>query len=292
MKNFIKNIIIIIILILIFIKRPEVFSSIIKGINLWKENILPSIFPILIMSDLILSTNIINIISNILGPLFSKVFKVSKVSSYAFFMSIISGCPANAKYIKDLYNNGIINKNEVIKVLSMSLLYNPILILSITSYLKFKDQIYLIITNFMSNIIIGLINRNYKCHITNRDINPKEFNLINSISNSIDILLLILGSIITFTALNALLPINHPLLSGFLEITNGINLINNYHIIYKYRLIFTSILMGFGGFSILTQIKSIYKDTSLDYSLYYKSRIIHIILMIIFSYLKVIYKLL
>ena len=286
MKNIIKNIIIITILILIFIKRPEVIDSIILGTNLWKDNILPSIFPILIMSDLILNSNLINIISELTGSLFSKLFNVSKISSYAFFMSMISGCPSNAKYIKDLYNANIIDQNEVVKMLSMSLFYNPLLILSITSFLNHNDQIFLIICNFISNIIIGLINRNVKCQISNNNINIKEFNLINSISNAIDVLLLILGSIITFTAINALLPINHPLLSGFLEITNGINSINNLPINYKYTLIFSGILMGFGGLSILTQIKSIFKDTPLDFSLYYKSRIIHIILMIIFSYIR------
>ena len=45
-----------------------------------------------------------------------------------------------------------------------------------------------------------------------------------------------------------------------------------------YKLIFTVIMMSFGGLSILMQIKSILKDANLDYSLYYKSRIIHLVL--------------
>lgn len=241
----------------------------------------------MIISDFILSTNLINIISNLIGPIFTKLFKTSKYSAYVFIMSVFSGCPTNAKYINDLYQNNVIVKEEVVKILSMSLLYNPILILTITSFLNYKDSVYLIICNILSNIIIGLINRNYKCNISNKDIKSKDFSLVNSISNSINVLLLILGSIITFTALNSLLPINHPLLSGILEITNGINLINSLNGLYKYKLIFTGILMGFGGFSILTQIKSIFKDTSIDYSLYYKSRIIHIILMLGFCYIKV-----
>ncbi len=286
MKNIIKNIVIIIILVLIFLKRPEVISSIINGTNLWQTSILPSIFPIVIISDFILSTNLINVISNLVGPVFSLVFKTSKYSAYVFIMSAFSGCPTNAKYINDLYQNKVIDKEEVVKILSMSLLYNPILILTITSFLDYKDSIYLIVSNILANIIIGIINRNYKCNILNKNINSKDFSLVNSISNAINVLLLILGSIITFTALNSLLPINHPLASGILEITNGINLINMFNFKYKYKLIFAGILMGFGGFSILTQIKSIFKDTSIDYSLYYKSRIIHILLMLGFCYLR------
>ncbi len=286
MKNLVKNIFIIIILVLLFIKRPIIISNIINGIDLWKRSVFPSIFPIIIISDLILSSNLINIISNIFGPLFSKIFKLSKYSSYVFLMSLLSGSPTNAKYILDLLNNKAIDNKEAIKVLSMSLNYNPLLILSITTYLKYEDRLYLIIVNIISNLIIGLFNRNYKCNINNNSIKSKKFNIVESINNSINILLLILGSIITFITLSSIIPIKHPLISGILEITNGLNIINNIDYLYKYKMIFTSILMGFGGFSILIQIKSIFKDTSLDYSLYYKSRIIHIIIMILFCYVR------
>ncbi len=287
MRNFIRNILIIIILILIFIKRPLVILAVINSLKLWQESILPSVFPIIIMSDLILSSNIINIISKYIGPLFTRIFKVSKYASYVIIMSFLSGCPTNAKYIKDLLDNNVIDNNEGIKLLSMSLLYNPILILSITSYLNYQDSIYLIMANLLANLIVGLLNRNYKCNNMSNNFKIKEFNLIASISKSIDIVMLILGCIITFAVLNSILPINHPLLSGILEITNGINGINNINILYKYKLIFTGILMGFGGLSILTQIKSIFKDTSLDYTLYYKSRIVHILLMLGFCYLRI-----
>lgn len=284
MKNFIKSIIIIIILILLYLKRPLVIYSIIEGFDLWKSNIFPSIFPIMILSDFILSSNLILIISNVTGPLFAKCFKVSKYAAYIFIMSFFSGCPTNAKYIKDLLTQGVITNEEASKILSMSLLYNPILIFTITSYLEFKDSVLLILVNLLANIVIGLINRNYNCNLINKEIDIKGFNLVDSIGNAINVLLLILGSLITFISINTLLPYHHPLITGILEITNGIEMIEHYNISYKYKLIFSSILMGFGGFSILFQIKSIFKDTLIDYSLYYKSRIIHILLMIIFGY--------
>ena len=165
MKNIIKNSLVFTILIFIFIKRPEVISGILDGVDLWNKYVFPSIFPILIISDLILSTNIINLISNICGGIFKTIFKVSKYSSYVFFMSLFSGSPSNAKYINDLLVNNIIDKNEAIKILSMSLLYNPLLIISITSFLDIKDTFYLLGSNVLANIIVGLINRNYKCNI-------------------------------------------------------------------------------------------------------------------------------
>lgn len=285
MKIFIKNLLIIATLILLFIKRPLVINGALNALNIWTKNIFPSIFPIMVLSDLIISSNIIIYISNIIGPLFKKLFKINKYSSYPIIMSMVSGSPTNAKYIKDLLNNKNISLKEAEKILSMSLFYNPLLILNITTYLNINDRIYLVITNIIANIIIGLINRNYNCDYQVASIKPSSFSLNNSINNAISILLNILGIITIFSILNAIIPFKHPLIAGVLEITSGLNEMNRI-ITYKYKLIFTSLLMGFGGLSIISQIKSIFKDTCIDYSLFYKSRIIHIFLMLLFSYIR------
>ena len=116
----------------------------------------------------------------------------------------------------------------------------------------------------------------------------RNFNLINSISKTIDTLMLVLGSLVLFIALSSLISYDHPLLDGIFEITNGIK--ENFFIEnYNYQLLFTGILMSFGGLSIQTQIKSILKDYKLEYSLFYKSRIIHLIFFILILQLKVIF---
>lgn len=289
MKNIVKNTFILLILTLIIIKRPLVIEGVINGIDLWNKKVFPSIFPLLIVSDYILSTNLIIIISNTIGIFFSKIFKVSKYGSYVFLMSLFSGCPANAKYINDLLNNQLIKEDEAVKLLSMSLLYNPVLIISLTSFLKLSDSILLILFNIIINLLIGLFNRNKPCVINNnKPFQIKKFNIVNSISNAINTLLLILGAIVTFIIITSILPIKHPLINGIFEITNGLNSINNYDFLYNYKLLFSGILLSFGGLSIITQIKSIFKDASLDYSLFYKSRIIHLILFISLIYLKII----
>lgn len=278
MKNIIKNIFIIITLILLFIKRPIVIKDTMQAIDLWSKAIFPSIFPIIILSDIIISTNIIEIISNTIGPIFKKLFKTTKYASYVFIMSSLTGSPSNAKFIKDLLDNKVISNEMAIKILSMTYLYNPLLIIAITPYLAFKDQLYFIILNIIINLIIGLINRNYNAKDYDIKIKEKAFSLPESISKGINILLLILGSLVIFNNISGLFNINHPLFKGTLELVGGLKLLNTFNITYKYKKIFTAILLSFGGISIITQIKSIFKDTPLDYSLFYKSRIIHLAL--------------
>lgn len=278
MNKLIRIVFILIILILFYVNRDMAFEGIIRGINIWNNSLFPSIFPILIISDFILSSDLIYYINKIFGSLFRRLFKVCSYGSYVFIMSMFSGCPSNAKYINDLINSKVINKDEAIKILSMSLLYNPLLIIAITPYLKLNEQLFILIVNLICNIIVGLLNRNYKANISTNNYIKKNFNLVNSISNAINTLLLILGSVCLFMGLSFILPFSHPLITGIFEITSGISMINLFEVDSYYKIIFTVIMMSFGGLSILMQIKSILKDADLDYSLYYKSRIIHLVL--------------
>lgn len=289
MKTKLLNLTAILLFIIVLFKRDLVTSNILLGMDLWSKQIFPNLFPIFIISDFIISTNVIEILSKLIGPIFNKLFKISKYASYVFFMSMISGCPSNAKYVNDLLDNNLIEVKEASKILAMSLLYNPLLILALTSFLTLKDQIFIILINIIINLIIGLMNRNYQCNYNNYNFNKKNFNLINSMNNSINTLFLILASIVTFSAITALLPINHPLLTGIFEITAGLNNISLFNFKYQYILLFTGILLSFGGLSIHVQIKSILKKYPIDYSLFYRSRIIHLVLYFIFIYIYLLF---
>ena len=284
MKNNLKNMLILLLIVLIIWRRPVIITSIISAINIWLNSLFPSLFPFLIISDLIISTNLINQIMWLFSPIFNYLFKVSGYGAYVFIMSLISGCPSNAKYIKDLLDNQLIKEVEAIKILSMSLLYNPLFILTITSFLKPIHSWLIIIFNMIINLIIGLINRRVKCDYQTANFIPKKFNLVDTLNNTINTLLLILGALVLFIAISSLINIDHPLYSGIFEITNGLKKIsdlNNDNL----KLIFIAILLSFGGLSIHLQIKSILKDYKLDYSLFYKSRIIHLILFLLLIYL-------
>lgn len=284
MKNILKNILFLLLLCLCLIKRPDLINGIIYGIDLWKTCLFPSIFPLLILSDFALSTNIIKLISESIGKFFKIIFNIPKEAAYVLFMAFFTGCPSNAKYIKDLLDNQIIDNISAIKILSMAQLYNPNLIITITTFLTFKNKLFLIIGNLFCNFLIGLINRHIKCNYSECSKKQISFSLTNSMSNAINTLLGILGSIVTFSALTSIFKINHPLFTGIFEITNGISKINTDEI---NALFMCAIMLSFGGLSIIYQIKGILKEYKLDYTLYYKSRIIHLFLFLILTFIYI-----
>ena len=106
--------------------------------------------------------------------------------------------------------------------------------------------------------------------------------LTNSIKNTMNTLLMILGTISIFFLLNAIInPLNIPLVSGFLEISQGLNSLIALDTSLKLKELLTIFIMSFGGLSIHLQIKGILSDTPISYLSFLKGRIIQTILSII-----------
>ena len=99
---------------------------------------------------------------------------------------------------------------------------------------------------------------------------------------------MILGTISFYMLLTfiitSLLPNNcliKTIISGFLEITNGLNTMTSLNILNKIKEIIASAIISFGGLSIHTQIKAILEDTNMNYSYFLKGRIMQSIISVI-----------
>lgn len=293
MKSKLTKIIIIFFFILIFLKKDLMYTTIYTTTLIWFKNIVPNLLPMFIITSLIVNSNLIINICNLFGKPFSKAFKTSKYGIFVFTLSLFTGSPSNAKYINDLINNKLISLSEGNKLLLFTTNYNPLLIYSLlTLYLDNKTSFIIILIQILSNIIIGLLNRNMKYDIINNNFKTNSINLSKIIKETIDTLLMILGTLIVFNIIINILPIKNlllkNLLNGSLEITTALNGIKYLEISKKAKILLSVIYLSFGGLSIHTQIKSILPDT--NYKLFFKNKIysiiISIILLILFHSMK------
>lgn len=293
MKSKLTKTIIIIFFILIFIKKDIMYTTIYSTTIIWFKNIVPNLFPMFIITSLIVSSNLIINICNLFGKSFSKIFKTSKYGIFVFILSLFTGSPSNAKYINDLVNNKLISKDEGNKLLLFTTNYNPLLIYGLlTLYLDKKTSIILILIVILSNIILGLLNRNMYYKEIKINYKTNSINLSKIIKDTIDTLLMILGTLITFNIIINILPINNMLLknilNGILEITTSLNGLNYLQVNEKIKILLSLIYLSFSGLSIHIQIKSIFLDT--NYKLFFKNKlysiIISLILLIIFHSMK------
>ena len=79
-------------------------------------------------------------------------------------LSIISGFPSNARNTRTLYDKGVITLDEANHILIFSHFSNPLFILTTIAIFFFNNAkigIILLISHYLSNLILGILFRNY-----------------------------------------------------------------------------------------------------------------------------------
>lgn len=305
-KIFVSITIMIILLFLAFeilISSNDILKSVIFSLKIWETNIFPSLFPFFILSGLLINYGFVELLAELFKPMMNKIFKINSNASFVFVMSIISGFPSNAKYTKELYQKGLLNAEEASKILTFSHFSNPLFILGTVSiaFLKNKEIGFLILcTHYITNIIIGLIFRNYYIsdyknekisfkkaimQMHNKRINnPKSIGVIitESITSTINTLLLILGTVTIFLILTTILDNNlninsyyQSILNGFIEMTQGLKYVSLLNIPLKIKSIIAVMILSFGGLSVHMQVISIISDTKIKYLPFLTARLLH-----------------
>lgn len=293
MKKYVNYFIITILFFFIFeilTNSTSIISTISFSMEIWKNNIFPTLFPFFILSDLLINYGFIEIVSKYFSPLM-KLFKIKSECAFIFVLSIFSGFPSNSKYTKELYDKGIINEYEATKVLLFTHFSNPLFILgTLTLFLNKRLALIILICHYLGNIIVGIIFRNYHPSLNSNKVNnKKELNnksfieiLTNSIVKTIDTLLLLLGIITTFLVITTIIDsnLNFPdiiqyILNGIIEMTQGLKYVSMLNININLKAVISTFFLSFGGICIHVQVKSILKGTNIKYLPYLFARIIH-----------------
>jgi len=210
------------------------------------KNVLPSLFPLLIISSFI-KENIINKTNN-------KLIR--------FISLCLSFMPGNAIVSS--------NENELLFSSNVNPLFSFILIKSILGFYK---SIIIILVNLLINYIFLYKSIKRSNNIYNND----NLSVIEIIKRSSQSLTYIYGTIIVCNIIYTILTnyIN-PKYLFFIEITNGYKIINSF---YKYKLIPIIFLNSFGGLSFFMQIKSIKANTKITFL--YKKILLSIFVLIL-----------
>lgn len=287
-----------------------------NGLVLWANSIVPSLFPFFVATELLSHTNFTYYLGRILNKFMKPIFNVRGEGSFAFIMGIISGYPIGAKIAVNFRNNNICSKEECERLLSFTNNSGPLFIIGTVGISMFGNStigFLLLITHLLASITVGFIFRFWKCNkkCVFANTSFKSFkNTIslsdlgeiigNSISNSINTLLLIGGFVVLFSVIisifqtsqllnvlsNCIKPIfdllNIPLefsngfISGILELTNGLNSICNIHTKkISINIVLASFLLGLGGFSVFLQVWSVIAKTDLSIKPYIVGKLLH-----------------
>lgn len=301
MKKTLKLLCFFILIILILINSYDIIENIRFSFSLCINNLFPSLIPFMLLSNILINYDFINDLSDIFKNITTSFFKANKNTSFALVMSVLSGSPSNAKYLKDLYDNNLIDDIDIQKCLNFCHFTNPIFIIGTIGYTFLNNKklgLIILISHFISSFIIGLFNKKEK-HVELNNLNNEIKNnnfiyiLKNSINSTIDTLLLILGIITTCIIINTILnniiniSNNYKFIYGLIEITQGLKYLSTSNLNINIKTVISSFLISFGGFCIHAQVFSILNNKKIRYLPYLLSRVIHGILSSIITLLLI-----
>ena len=288
MKKKIINLIIvfcsIFILIEVLLNKVLIYNSINYSLKLWVNNIIPSLFPFFVFSDILLNYNVTQYIPNTI-----------------FILSMISGFPSNARNTKILYEKGKITEEEANHILIFSHFSNPLFILTTISLYFFNNSnvgIILILSHYLSNFILGIIlrskNKSNNKEINSANISTNNFGntFINAIKRSINTILNIGGIVTIFLVISAIITTrfkfntyNSMLIKCIFEITIGIDALSQINLNLTHKLVITSMVLSFGGLSVHMQVLAEIINTKIKYRYFLIGRFYQMILSGIITYI-------
>lgn len=288
----------IVLLFLIMLIFPKaVFTGASEGLLLWFHILLPTLFPFLLTTNLLLSTGMIHYIASAFGTPCFRIFGVSPNGSFAVLTGFLCGYPMGAKTAADLTASGYISHREGQYLLSFCNNISPVFILNFIVWKTLKNDSLLLPTLLillLSPVIVSFYTR--KKYLGRNRILAKQKSLSvcqtdsikqlkgfrkvdAAIMDSFETLVKVGGYMMLFSVILTLfqnLPFSVPGLNymlPFLEITNGILWFSNsglpFHI--QYPLILG--LSAFGGICSIAQTQCMVQKAGFPIVPYIKEKL-------------------
>ena len=288
-SNFLIVFISSIFLIFIFIKKDIVNNAILTSLSLWLNTLVPSMFPMFVLSDILINYNFIDYIPQKILSTISKIFNISKPSVLILFLSLISGFPSNARNIKTAYEKNLISKKEAEHILTFNHFANPLFVFQTIGSFFLNNSTYgliIIFSHIFSNFLIGFFirNKNTITKINNTTIkdNCQSFGTIlsTSIKKSIDTLFIVAGVATLFLILSSLITnifslneITSLIVKSILEMTMGLSSISLVSLNDTLKVTISTMIISFGGLSVHLQVISALEGSNIKYQNYLKGRL-------------------
>ena len=116
--------------------NPVNSVSLVKiGLTTWYKNMIPSLFPFMVLSGFLLRSGLSGQMTQILYPVLGRLFRLSPNCIYVIVMGFICGFPMGANVIADSLNLGKITRKEAELLLAFCNNIGPMYVVSFVSVL-------------------------------------------------------------------------------------------------------------------------------------------------------------
>jgi len=296
------NIFLILTLFLFFflLKSPvQASNAVYNGVMLCLTKVIPSLFPFLVLNELMLSLGVTRRLGHVFGNLLSKLFNIEKETAVSFICGCLFGFPLGTRSVVSLYEKGFISKEEAEKAICFCSNTGPAFIIGVVgvSLCNKKIGICIYFSQILSAILIGLKKRNSTPLFFSKSSPKKDeyfsiSKVTKAISDSVLPLLNICAFVCFFSCISGALDnlfstvgMNEYasfFITGFLEITNGIQIAESYGANFI-SVFFSAFFVGWSGVSVILQSMSVCSKTNINTKKFIASKLLQGIICAILS---------
>lgn len=265
LKNILTLIIVSAIGVCLIIHPQNTVDGIKTGFLLLGNNLIPSLFPFMILSSYISESCIAQMISKVFEKPFKLIFKTSGYGIIPFVLGCLGGYPVGAKTVCEFYESKKISQNDATRLLYWCINPSPaFLITAVGTFMlgNTKSGFLLYFSCLLSSVTIGFICRFLSSNeiylIENQGKKLKESIFVKSVSKGSEGMLAICGWVLTFCVLSSLCDaLNFPYSLAYIiksagEVTTGCkNAVSS-----GLALPVIAGIAGFGGFAVICQCAS------------------------------------
>lgn len=245
------------------------------GFALWAECVLPSLFPFIVLSLVLIKTGMAQRASVPLKGAANRL-NLPQNAAVCFVLSILSGYPAGSRLVYEFYENGSLTQNDCKKLAPLCSTSGPLFIIGSVGFKMFGDKLLgvkIFIAHALSVILISLILARFSKPSENLPARPPKSgnNVLYDTFYGAIVSVAVAGGFIAFFYVvaqfmqdfNLLYPAERLLClfmdgsaaravcAGLAEATTGCMLLKSSAVPFKGAI--AGFLITFGGFSIILQ---------------------------------------
>lgn len=246
-----------------------------SGLLLWYRTLVPTLFPVMVLSRILLDSNLAYYPARLAARPFSRFLAVSPYGFYALIIGFLCGCPMGAKVLSDLREKDRITEEEAVYLARFCNNISPAFLIHFLVLEHLRDERLTAPTLAIllgAPLLYGLFtNYGYQrklAHVKKETVSfaPREgkkqapatainFAMVDAcITDSILSITKLGGYVVLFAVSGAalsFLPLSSPtaraLLNGITEVSVGIHSIAALSLPFQYKYLLLTAVSAFGG---------------------------------------------
>lgn len=140
----------------------ETWHAGVRGLSIWWDVLFPSLFPFLVLSELLLGFGIVHFLGTLLNPLMRPLFRVPGSGGFVFAVSCASGYPTGAKLTAQLWEQKLVTREEGERLVAFTTSSDPIFMIGAVSVGFFHNVAIapiLVAAHYSAAVLVGVLMR-------------------------------------------------------------------------------------------------------------------------------------